>query len=449
MDEGLYTIDKGRSEEENSEPVKELKHGNKLRNEATQKKAMGEKFRTGRAVNTAVSVETGDKKRIMKQAAKKHNAEVIVSTQLDHQVDKANEDDNAGIDAVKAESRMAEEGLHRIKKSRYGRDKPEDVPDADTSDVYAAKLHGEKLSADEKGKGYSEKLHDKKQAREIKEAQQIKAAGNSNKRSRELQHSRMKKEIEDYAAKKSAKESANAAGGITKKLTDEAEDLVGRIAEAVKEFVEEHPVLILILIAILLLVLVATGTLSSCGMIGAGGKDVVITTSYTAEDEDIRAVEGDYKTLEDGIQDEIDNVESNYPGYDEYQYELAEIGHDPFELAALLTVLYEDYTESEVQEMLKTILSLQYELTYETIVEIRTRTETRGRWVKKVDGTGAVYYEYETYEVEVEYEYYILKVTLTNGGIDAAVEALGLTEDQLLRYRILLETKGNKEDVFD
>ena len=184
-------------------------------------------------------------------------------------------------------------------------------------------------------------------------------------------------------------------------------------------------------------------------MIGAGGNDVVITTSYTAEDEDIRAVEGDYKTLEDGIQDEIDNVESNYPGYDEYQYELAEIGHDPFELAALLTVLYEDYTESEVQEMLKTILSLQYELTYETIVEIRTRTETRGRWVKKVDGTGVVYYEYETYEVEVEYEYYILKVTLTNGGIDAAVEALGLTEDQLLRYRILLETKGNKEDVFD
>ncbi len=449
MDEGLYTRDKGRSEEENSEPVKELKHGNKLRNEATQKKAMGEKFRTGRAVNTAVSVETGDKKRIMKQAAKKHNAEVIVSTQLDHQVDKANEDDNAGIDAVKAESRMAEEGLHRIKKSRYGRDKPEDVPDADTSDVYAAKLHGEKLSSDEKGKGYSDKLHDKKQAREIKEAQQIKAAGNSNKRSRELQHSRMKKEIEAYAAKKSAKESANAAGGITKKLTDEAEDLVGRIAEAVKEFVEEHPVLILILIAILLVVLVSTGTLSSCGMIGAGGNDVVITTSYTAEDEDIRAVEGDYKTLEDGIQDEIDNVESNYPGYDEYQYELAEIGHDPFELAALLTVLYEDYTESEVQEMLKTILSLQYELTYETIVEIRTRTETRGRWVKKVDGTGAVYYEYETYEVEVEYEYYILKVTLTNGGIDAAVEALGLTEDQLLRYRILLETKGNKEDVFD
>ena len=449
MDEGLYTRDKGRSEEENSEPVKELKHGNKLRNEATQKKAMGEKFRTGRAVNTAVSIETGDKKRIMKQAAKKHNAEVIVSTQLDHQVDKANEDDNAGIDAVKAESRMAEEGLHRIKKSRYGRDKPEDVPDADTSDVYAAKLHCEKLSSDEKGKGYSDKLHDKKQAREIKEAQQIKAAGNSNKRSRELQHSRMKKEIEAYAAKKSAKESANAAGGITKKLTDEAEDLVGRIAEAVKEFVEEHPVLILILIAILLVVLVATGTLSSCGMIGAGGNDVVITTSYTAEDEDIRAVEGDYKSLEDSIQDEIDNMESNYPGYDEYQYELAEIGHDPFELAALLTVLYEDYTESEVQEMLETILSLQYELTYETKVEIRTRTETRGRWVKKVDGTGAVYYEYETYEVEVEYEYYILKVTLTNGGIDAAVEALGLTEDQLLRYRILLETKGNKEDVFD
>lgn len=52
-----------------------------------------------------------------------------------------------------------------------------------------------------------------------------------------------------------------------------------------------------------------------------------------------------------------DNIESDYPGYDEYQYNLAEINHNPYELAALLTVLYEDYTEAEVQTKLNEIFN--------------------------------------------------------------------------------------------
>ena len=58
---------------------------------------------------------------------------------------------------------------------------------------------------------------------------------------------------------------------------------------------------------------------------------------------------------------EVDSIETDYPGYDEYQYELAEIGHNPYQLAALLTVLYEDYTESEVQSESQNIFEAQYE----------------------------------------------------------------------------------------
>ena len=56
---------------------------------------------------------------------------------------------------------------------------------------------------------------------------------------------------------------------------------------------------------------------------------------------------------------------------------------------------------------------------------------------------------YESYEVEVEYEYHILKTKLTNGGISAAVSAAGLTDEQLERYGIILSLKGNKPEIFD
>lgn len=54
----------------------------------------------------------------------------------------------------------------------------------------------------------------------------------------------------------------------------------------------------------------------------------------------------------------------------------------------------------------------------------------------------------EPYEVEVEYEYKILNTTLTNNGISAAVSALNLTQDQMERYTLLMETRGNKPDIF-
>lgn len=38
--------------------------------------------------------------------------------------------------------------------------------------------------------------------------------------------------------------------------------------------------------------------------------------------------------------------------------------------------------------------------------------------------------------------------TLTNNGIQAAVNALGLSDEQMRRYAILLEMRGNKPDIF-
>ena len=179
-----------------------------------------------------------------------------------------------------------------------------------------------------------------------------------------------------------------------------------------------------------------------------GGSNSILATSFTAQDADIVAVEGDYVSLETDLQNTVNRIETDHPGYDEYQYDLSEIAHNPFELAALLTVLYEDYTESEVQSMLQTIRDYQYTLTLTQVVETRTRTEERTgtRTIHHADGTTTT--EEYTYEVEVEYDYYILKTKLTNNGIQAAVNALGLTEEQLQRYAVILEMRGNKPDIF-
>ena len=157
--------------------------------------------------------------------------------------------------------------------------------------------------------------------------------------------------------------------------------MAGRLAEAVTEFIEEHPLGVLIAGVVLIVVILLSSMLSSCSMMAGGGSNTIIATSFTAQDADIIAVEADYQSLETDLQRKIDNIETDYPGYDEYNYSLSEISHNPFELAALLTVLYEDYTESEVQTMLQTIFDYEYTLSIQRVVETRTRTETRWHWV--------------------------------------------------------------------
>ena len=172
---------------------------------------------------------------------------------------------------------------------------------------------------------------------------------------------------------------------------------------------------------------------------------MVLGTSYTAEDEDLKGAETDYTKLEDKLRKQIDRIETDHPGYDEYRYNLAEIGHNPYELASLLTVEFENYTRSQVQARLQSIFEAQYELKLVEKVEIRTRKETRvGYRYNPITGTRHTY----TYQVTVQYEYKILNVTLLNRGVDYVARNSGLTDDQLERYEVTLECRGNRDDLF-
>ena len=101
---------------------------------------------------------------------------------------------------------------------------------------------------------------------------------------------------------------------------------------------------------------------SACSTMFQGGTQVVLGTSFTAEDEDILGTDEDYTALENDLRSQVDHIESTHPGYDEYRYSLDEIGHNPYELASYLTVVFEDYTRAEVQAALRHLFEQQYEL---------------------------------------------------------------------------------------
>ena len=423
MDGAKKTRDTKSGENQNAEK----RHGSRLKNDSTAAKSYRSKIRYGKKDNSLSVSEkkelAGMKKRGRKQIYKEQSAMATVRKNAIQ-----NEDDNSGTDSLNAGLSVTEVGLGKVREHGQAR-------------KYASKIHNrsDHLDAVQGAKG----------AKEAGEA----GEGTLSATVKQTRKKLMQREFAEAAAKKQAKEAANGVGSISRKFTDKAEDLMGRMAEMLKEFCEDHPIGLIIAAAILIVVLVISGALTSCSALGSGINGGTIATSFTAEDEDIKQVEADYVAKETALQKTIDNIEKDHPGYDEYNYSLAEISHNPFELAALLTVLYENYTPEQVEDMLQIIFDKQYTLTIKEKVEKRTRTETRTgrRWVstgKDENGNATGYWESYTYDVQVQYDYYILNTTLSNHGISAAVSALNLTEEQLERYQILLETQGNKPDIF-
>ena len=247
-----------------------------------------------------------------------------------------------------------------------------------------------------------------------------------------------------------AKEARNTAKGI-KGAAERTRKAAAKAAEKTKQtaaFVARHPAGVAIAVGVLLLFIMVMSGLSSCGAMFSGTLNGVLGTSYTSEDSDLVEVENSYAGLENELQSRIDNIERDNPGYDEYRYDLANIGHNPHELASYLIAKYQSYTRADVQAELQRIFEQQYKLTLTEEIEVRYRTETRTGTTTVTDPeTGETTTETYEYEVEVPYNYYILNIKLTNTPLSAIAEN-NLTPEQLEMYRVYLQTSGNKPLIF-
>ena len=262
---------------------------------------------------------------------------------------------------------------------------------------------------------------------------------------REMQRKRIRNR---YAAAKRRKDlipagkTAEKAGTAISSGISRITGVISEIGSRVRSFAVRHIGGLLTGGVVLLPILVIISAVSSCSVSFPGTTGTVWATSYTAEDEDIKAAEEAYKDMEAALLEQVDDIESDYPGYDEYRIQLSEVGHDPYKLASYLTVLYENYTLEQVKGKLREIFDSQYTLEIGENVEIRTRTVTTESTDPETGQTTT-----DTYEEE--YEYHILNVTLTNSGIDAVVQNAGLDKDSLERYGILNSTYGNRKALFE
>lgn len=394
---------------------KKAEHRRQIRHEADLAKMRSKKLKSDQEVkakkNAAASGKKGGKPK------KPGNlAADALSAKAHQSVRNADQDNNSGVEAAHFTEGSAEGAARAGSRFQYGRK---------LRQYKKLERLEKKANKDAVDSIFAERMKSDPQA-------------GSNLFSRWRQKQAIKKEY--AAAKAGAAAAENTASGTAKA----AQGTVS-ITEKAFQFVQSHSHIIIGIAAVGLLVLVIAGSVSSCSVLINGGGNVVLGTSYTAEDEDLKSVETDYTKLEDKLRKQIDRIETDHPGYDEYCYNLAEIGHNPYELASLLTVEFENYTRSQVQARLQSIFEAQYELKLEEKVEIRTRKETRvGYRYNPITGTGHTY----TYQVTVQYEYKILNVTLLNRGVDYVARNSGLTDDQLQRYEVTLECRGNRDDLF-
>lgn len=394
---------------------KKAEHRRQIRHEADLAKMRSKKLKSEQEVkakkNAAASGKKGGKPK------KPGNlAADALSTKAHQSVRNADQDNNSGVEAAHFTEGSVEGAARAGSRFQYGRK---------LRQYKKLERLEKKADKDAVDSVFAERMKSDPQA-------------GSNFFSRWRQKQAIKKEY--AAAKAGAAAAENTAAGTAKAAQGTAS-----MTEKAFQFVQSHSHIIIGIAAVGLLVLVIVGSVSSCSVLINGGGNVVLGTSYTAEDEDLKGVETDYTKLEDKLRKQIDRIETDHPGYDEYRYNLAEIGHNPYELASLLTVEFENYTRSQVQARLQSIFEAQYELKLEEKVEIRTRKETRvGYRYNPITGTGHTY----TYQVTVQYEYKILNVTLLNRGVDYVARNSGLTDDQLQRYEVTLECRGNRDDLF-
>lgn len=394
---------------------KKAEHRRQIRHEADLAKMRSKKLKSEQEVKAKKNAAASGKKGGKPKKSGNLAADAL-SAKAHQSVRNADQDNNSGVEAAHFTEGSAEGAARAGSRFQYGRK---------LRQYKKLERLEKKANKDAVDSIFAERMKSDPQA-------------GSNLFSRWRQKQAIKKEY--AAAKAGAAAAENTASGTAKA----AQGTVS-ITEKAFQFVQSHSHIIIGIAAVGLLVLVIAGSVSSCSVLINGGGNVVLGTSYTAEDEDLKGVETDYTKLEDKLRKQIDRIESDHPGYDEYRYNLAEIGHNPYELASLLTVEFENYTRSQVQARLQSIFDAQYELKLEEKVEIRTRKETRvGYSYNPITGTGHTY----TYQVTVQYEYKILNVTLLNRGVDYVARNSGLTDDQLQRYEVTLECRGNRDDLF-
>ena len=217
-------------------------------------------------------------------------------------------------------------------------------------------------------------------------------------------------------------------------------------AKRLTEIAATHAHVIVIAGAIGALIFILMTGISSCAAMFGGGIADVIAGSYQSLPAELDKADESMTLKEMELQEMVDRIETDYPGYDEYSYNLAAIGHNPFTLINFLSAKYVEFTAADVESEVQSLFDVMYDLDISEKEETRTRTVIKTRHKTDPD-TGEELDETEEYEDEEEYQYYILEVILSAIPLETVING-ELTGDVGELYQLYSETKGARQEFY-
>ena len=278
-----------------------------------------------------------------------------------------NEDDNAAVDASGAAVAAADEAAHSLRRAQL-RSQRSDVK-AHRKGLNMETPEASKLKFDT--------------AKETAERSAGEAKKNAEKKRMLNRFFQRKKYKDAYRAAKAGK-TAGSLGGAT--TIAGVENMTVKAKIALKEIVRRNRTVFLGIGIFSLIFMLIAVSLGSCSASIQGGASVIGMTTYPSTDADIYAAENAYAAMEEALNRQINNMESTYPDYDSYQYNVSEIGHNPYHLTSYLTAKYGGYTYDDVKDELQDLFQAQYHLS----THGRTETVTETRTVRVGESLGNV-----------------------------------------------------------
>ncbi|XHV82707.1 CHAP domain-containing protein [Streptococcus dysgalactiae subsp. equisimilis] len=401
-----------------------------------------------------------------KRKYKRKNYTESLYTRKKEDVSKENktEGKKAGTDAVseKVHSRLSKEQKKKLKKDMvkvsalsglakgsetvrdylsHGSDENKGVEAGEkTADASSKLIHGIKKYSDKKKakKGYDLTNKDYK-IRKRKSKLEFRDAKENLKKTNEYKRANAYKRFQKKNQVKAAIRRENKS-----RLRDRIkENLIGSLKGSKKFIVRKAKGLMIIFIGLIIL-----GTFfidfAGTGMTGfMNSTSSVLTTSYLSKPNVLNEINQNFSAMESELQNEVDHVKNNYPGYDEYILNNTEyIGHNVHELLSYITSRCgEVKSVSEVDSILKELFESMYDLEYREEVEIRYRTVTE----TYTDEDGNEYTESH----EEPYEYKKLIVTLHKKEMDSIIRKVFANyPDNLKHYEALFLAQGNMGEAF-
>ena len=274
------------------------------------------------------------------------------------------EDDNAGLEGAHASEIAVEEATRSLRSAQIRMNR--------TSGRLAKKGYRDTESPT------SGRLKFEEMEKSVREA--AKETVKKKERNRFWQKKRYK---DSYIAAKKGKKGVDTVSGAATAVT---ESFTEKAKRATAEIFRKNKAIIIGISVFALLFMLISTSLTSCSASIQGAGSLIGMTTYPSTDDDIHSAENAYKALENALNRQVNNIESRYPDYDEYRYNIDEISHNPYHLISFLTVKYGEFKYADVEDVIQELFEAQYGMD----VEGKTETVTETRTVRVGESLGQV-----------------------------------------------------------